>query len=89
MSEAPCFIYLFNAFHLTSYILFVVTYLSSLGYKHKEGMDHICLLTVVSSGPGTVVLNKYLLDEQMRMQEIIAVHHKAQSKRPNITQLLI
>lgn len=48
-------------------------------------MDQICLLTVVTSNLGTVILNKYLLDEQIRMQEIIALHHKVQSQMPKRT----
>lgn len=45
--------------------------LSLLDYKHWEGSDHACLFIAVPSYLRTEILNKYLLDEQIRMQGMI------------------
>lgn len=56
--------------------------LSLLDYKHLEGRDHACLFTAVPSYLRTEILNKYLLDEQIRMQGMICFASEIPSSIP-------
>lgn len=84
-SDASCFVFLYNSFQITSYILFVMICFFSPEGKHCKGRDYVCLFTAVPSDLRTEILHKYLLDEQIRMREIVCFPLQIQGQMLNIT----